>query len=85
MSEHILKVLSPDWRAIERGDQTFLVHHNDRDFQLGDIVVLKLIEAGVFAPTIAGLPELRKRISYIVAGAANVFMSLEDELVHSDE
>jgi hypothetical protein len=38
---HFLKTRSVYWHAIERGDKTFEVRANDRDYQAGDTLILQ--------------------------------------------
>jgi len=44
---HDLKLETAFYQATERGDKTFEVRKNDRDFQLGDMVVLHEVVNGV--------------------------------------
>lgn len=41
MKTHNLKILPPFFVAVSRGEKTFELRKNDRDFQAGDIVLLK--------------------------------------------
>ena len=41
MSEHKLKTLPKFWDAILRGEKTFELRYNDRDFKKGDTLLLK--------------------------------------------
>ena len=61
--EHELKVIEPYYSAVKRGDKTFEIRNNDRGFQQGDIVNLRL-----FCPTekkYIGNEVISKRIVYM--------------------
>ena len=38
---HILKTVNPFYRHVERGIKNFEVRKNDRNFQVGDVIILK--------------------------------------------
>ena len=38
MKLHILKIKEEYWNAILRGDRTFELRKNDRDYQVGDLI-----------------------------------------------
>jgi hypothetical protein len=38
---HFLKTVSPFFEAVERGEKTFEIRKDDRDFQVGDELVLR--------------------------------------------
>lgn len=42
MAEHSLKTWPSFWRAIERGEKRFEVRRHDRDFAVGDVLLLRL-------------------------------------------
>lgn len=44
MTTHILKIRGEYFDAVKRGEKTCEVHFNDRDFDVGDILVLRLVE-----------------------------------------
>lgn len=41
MTTHTLKTLRSYWRALNDGTKTFEVRRNDRDFAVGDVLVLE--------------------------------------------
>lgn len=69
---HYLKTLPVYFDAVQRGDKTFEIRKNDRDFQTGDMLVLLEHQ-----PPVAALPgvitvavpsalrELTARVSYV--------------------
>jgi len=46
MRQHDLKILIPYFEEVIKGNKTFEVRKNDRDYQLGDILALKEFERG---------------------------------------
>ena len=46
---HTLKIMPKYYRAIERGDKTFEVRKNDRDFRVYDILELKEFFGGEYS------------------------------------
>lgn len=38
---HELKCVSPYFEAVKNGSKTFEIRYNDRDFKVGDIIVLR--------------------------------------------
>lgn len=42
MIEHSLKTTASCWDAIERGEKTFEVRRDDRGFQKGDVLLLRM-------------------------------------------
>jgi hypothetical protein len=46
---HTLKIIPEYYRAIERGDKTFEVRKNDRNFQVYDILELKEFFGGEYS------------------------------------
>ena len=75
---HELKILPYFFRAVKAGSKTFELRKNDRDFKVGDILVLKEFKTGLVDHTGAeevvieerGYTgrEIKKRISYILEG-----------------
>ena len=65
---HTLKTLSRFYRAVERGDKTFEVRRNDRDFQTGDTLVLVEIGEPGFEPGKATGFQIERRVSYMLQG-----------------
>ncbi len=61
---HELKTWPEYFYAIENGTKTFELRVNDRDFQVGDILVLK--EYRPHFETFTGR-EIRKRVSYVMS------------------
>ena len=61
---HTLKTESAFYKEIEAGRKTFELRVNDRDFQVGDIVILKEVFDGI--ETGRALP--KKEIKYILFG-----------------
>jgi len=41
MAEHILKIAPEYFDAVDSGSKTFEIRFNDRDFKMGDTVVLR--------------------------------------------
>ena len=62
---HELKTYSDFFRAVERGEKTFEVRKNDRNYAVGD--VLRLRDYDPNTETYSG-DELRVHISYILHG-----------------
>jgi hypothetical protein len=69
MTEHLLKSWPEFFVLIASGLKSFELRKNDRDYQPGDILVLKEWE-----PNMARFTgrEVRKRVSYVLTGAGNV-------------
>ena len=42
MKTHSLKTWPSYWLAVKRGDKTFEVRRNDRDFAVGDLLLLRM-------------------------------------------
>lgn len=74
---HELKVHFDFWYPLERGEKPFEIRYNDRDFQVGDVLVLKPIamtnghddnstEWCYVTGKDGAVPELRKRVTYIL-------------------
>lgn len=62
---HALKTWPPYFEAIRRGEKTFEVRRNDRDFRLGD--KLLLLEFGPLSSLFSGR-EIKVEIKYILTG-----------------
>lgn len=61
MKHHCLKILPEYFLAVERGVKTFEVRYNDRDYQIGDILVLQEWFDGVYSGK-----EIRVKVTYIL-------------------
>ena len=69
---HELKIL-PQWFAdVLTGKKNFEIRRNDRDFKVGDYLLLKEYERGHYTGR-----ELKKRIQYIYQGDGNYGLSEE--------
>lgn len=73
MAVHELKTDSDVFQAVVKGDKTFEIRRNDRDFQVGDLLVLhETVSTG--AEMAAGAPleytggECLVRVDYIMNG-----------------
>jgi len=69
---HFLKTLPVYFDAVQRGDKTFEIRKNDRDFQTGDKLVLlehkppvSVAPGVIAAPDSSALRELTARVSYV--------------------
>ena len=58
---HELKILPKYFRSVLRGDKTFEVRKNDRNFQVGDKLILKEWENGEYTGNI-----IEKNVTYIL-------------------
>lgn len=58
---HELKILPTYFRSVLRGDKTFEVRKNDRNFQVGDKLILKEWDNGEYTGNI-----LEKNVTYIL-------------------
>lgn len=58
---HSLKILPKYFNAVVSGDKTFEVRKNDRNFQVGDKLILKEYEDGKYTGQI-----IKKEITYIL-------------------
>lgn len=58
---HKLKIMPEYYRAIERGDKTFEVRKNDRDFRVYDILELKEFFGGEYSGR-----EITAEVTYIL-------------------
>lgn len=75
--EHHLKILPEYFEPVRYGLKTFEIRKNDRDFQVGDTLLLKEYEDGNFTGNM-----LRAVINYITAYAQQdnyVVMAIELE------
>ena len=59
--QHELKILPDYFSAIERGDKTFEVRFNDRDYQVNDILLLKEHDHGRYTGR-----EITAEVTYIL-------------------
>ena len=71
--EHVLKTDSVVFQDVLDGNKTFEIRFNDRDYQVGDLVILKETEftgeqmkSG--QPLVYTGREIQKRISYVLSG-----------------
>lgn len=78
---HQLKTMTPFFEEVMAGTKTFELRKNDRDFRVGDILILKeyLPETKVFS----GM-EVRRQITYILSSftgleAGYVILGLRDD------
>jgi hypothetical protein len=66
---HILKCDSPFWGDVARGDKTFEIRKNDRNFRLGDTLCLRdwLPDRGLYRHEVTGKQEsiVHARVGYI--------------------
>lgn len=62
---HELKILPEYFKAVENGTKTFEIRTNDRDYKLGDILVLKEFDPD--AKVYTGNECVRK-VTYIIQG-----------------
>lgn len=70
MRIHRLKTLAPYWERIQQGDKTFEIRKNDRDFQVGDILELELIENKHDPVMSYSMPPMiiKARVKYLFSG-----------------
>lgn len=66
MSEHNIKILKEYWEKIEVGQKTFEIRKNDRDYQVGDILVFKVINN--IEDNTYFYPDVNFEITYIHSG-----------------
>lgn len=59
---HELKTVSPYFEAVRDGKKTFEIRKNDRDFSMGDIVILRHFEKD---GTYSNCPLIIKQIGFI--------------------
>lgn len=60
---HLLKTLPEYFRAVARGDKTFEVRKNDRDFKVGDCVTLREFDGKEYTGK-----HITREIYYILPG-----------------
>ena len=60
---HKLKILPEYYQAVKSGDKDFEIRFNDRDFKVGDMVVLREYEENY-----TDSEPIERRIKYIYAG-----------------
>lgn len=65
MTEHELKCHTEYFGRICSGQKTFEIRKNDRDFQVGDILVLKEYDPAKGWPDHGGYDQRRARIVYM--------------------
>lgn len=65
MVEHVLKSWPEFFQALESGEKTFELRRNDRDFKVGDELVLQEWDPKVSGPTGR---VLRRRVVYLMHG-----------------
>lgn len=63
MKIHELKIKNEYWAEIYEGAKMFELRKNDRDFQVGDIIQFKLVDADI------DISEFKYRITYILKDA----------------
>jgi len=74
MKTHELKLIQPYFNEVRNGTKTFEIRKNDRDFQVGDIVILKEYNADWTIGEKTG-NEIEVRITYILKS----FVGLDDD------
>lgn len=60
MRIHELKIKNRYWAVVYEGAKMFELRKNDRDFQVGDIIQFKLVDADI------DISEFKYRITYIL-------------------
>ena len=78
MTVHHLKTLPPYYDAVKRGEKTFEVRFNDREYEEGDLLVLKEWEDGGYSGR-----EIKARVTYILTLQATLFGQAGDFVVMS--
>lgn len=75
MKTHELKLLTKYFNDVESGLKTFELRQNDRDFQLGDILILKDYyqcdtdyKDGIYTPPHYTNKQIEKKVVYILEG-----------------
>jgi len=74
MIEHELKTLPKFFKVIEDGQKTFEIRKNDRNFQVGDVVILKEFSSSKgytgreLIITITYVTNYRQKKGYVVFG-----------------
>jgi hypothetical protein len=78
---HILKCDSPFWGDVARGDKTFEIRKNDRNFRLGDTLCLRdwLPDRGLYRHEVTGKQEsiVHARVGYICYSGMSGWFGLE--------
>lgn len=64
-TEHELKCHPEYFGRICRGQKTFEIRKNDRDFQVGDILVLREYDPKTGWPDYGGCDQRRAKVTYI--------------------
>lgn len=65
MAMHILKTWPAFWSALAAGTKTFEVRRNDRDFKVGDTLMLKEYDYELSAFTGR---EIARKVTYVMEG-----------------
>lgn len=68
MRTHTLKTWPSFFAAIERGEKTFEARRNDRDFGVGDILVLREYDPGIGYGGATTGREMRRVVTYVMRG-----------------
>jgi len=68
-TEHELKCRPEYFARIETGQKTFEIRKNDRDFQVGDILILKEFDPAVGWPDHGAYESIRAEVVYMTAFA----------------
>jgi len=66
MTEHELKTIAPYFEDIRAGRKTFEVRRNDRNFKVGDVLVLQHYD-----PCFTG-EVIRRRVTYVLRGTSRL-------------
>lgn len=75
MKTHELKLLTKYFKDVQSGLKTFELRNNDRDFQVGDTLILKEYyqgdtdyKDGIYTPSHYTNNQVIKRVTYILHG-----------------
>lgn len=71
MAEHELKTRAVYFDAVQRGEKNFEVRKNDREFAVGDVLVLKrFLYSDISHGVVPSCPpqSLRRRVNYVLNG-----------------
>ena len=76
--DHQLKILPQYFQAVAIGDKSFEIRKNDRDYKVGDNIVLKEYEKGHFTGrnilvTITYITDYEQKDDYVVFGIKKYF------------
>ncbi len=76
--DHKLKILPEYYNAVSEGIKTFEIRKNDRDFQLGDIVMLQEYDESGFRGRnilveIVYITDYEQKDNYVVLGIRTIF------------